>query len=243
MNDEQIVRVEKRYIVWVPYPVVILSDTFMPTKWGGRQRPHFKIVRWVRLGGEGGEVEALPPPPPTPAAPSSVQSAPPVVEEPSLREELDDDIPDFGNENVESPKPAAAPLPTPRRNLKKPAKTSAKKPPSGRRTSSTPAERNDDQTKEAGGLTHPLLFCPPRRRQPMTDDFSGTRRCNICNKKEDDIIQIDMNSGNLYFCKECWPDHRDNYENSSTWVREGNHFVNRWDWEDSHGIKPKPIRY
>jgi hypothetical protein len=34
----------------------------MKTKWGGRQRPHFQIVHWVRLGGEGGKVEALPPP-------------------------------------------------------------------------------------------------------------------------------------------------------------------------------------
>jgi len=44
------------------YAVVLLSDTFMNTKWGGRQRPHFKIVRWVSLGSEGGQVEALPPP-------------------------------------------------------------------------------------------------------------------------------------------------------------------------------------
>jgi hypothetical protein len=43
------------------YPVVLLSDTFMRTRFGGRQRPSFKIVRWVRLGGEGGQVEALPP--------------------------------------------------------------------------------------------------------------------------------------------------------------------------------------
>ena len=40
------------------YPVVTLSDTHMRTRFGGRQRPHFKIVRWVRLGGEGGEVGA-----------------------------------------------------------------------------------------------------------------------------------------------------------------------------------------
>jgi hypothetical protein len=46
------------------------------------------------------------------------------VEEPSLAEEMDDEIPDFKNENAESPKAAAPPLPTPRRNLKKPpAKT------------------------------------------------------------------------------------------------------------------------
>ena len=51
------------------------------------------------------------------------------VQEPSLQEELNDSIPDFGNENAESPKVSAPPLPTPRRNLKKSAKTSARKPP------------------------------------------------------------------------------------------------------------------
>jgi hypothetical protein len=29
------------------YPVVTLSDTFMKTKHGGRQRPHFLIKRWI----------------------------------------------------------------------------------------------------------------------------------------------------------------------------------------------------
>jgi hypothetical protein len=31
------------------YPVVTLSDTFMNTKFGGRQRPHFLIKRWTAL--------------------------------------------------------------------------------------------------------------------------------------------------------------------------------------------------
>jgi len=112
------------------YAVVLPSDTFMNTKWGGRQRPHFKIVRWVSLGGEGGQVEALPPPPPPPTskdAPAPQTTSQPdlplnEVKEPSLAEEMDDEIPDF----EESPKAATPPLPNPRRNLKKPAKTSAK---------------------------------------------------------------------------------------------------------------------
>src|SRR6516225_5060336 len=110
------------------YAVVLLSDTFMNTKWGGRQRPHFKIVRWVSLGSEGGQVEALPPPPATPT-----QQTPELplttVTEPSIQEDMDDEIPDFENEKAESPKAAAPPLPTPRRNPKKPAKTSARKSP------------------------------------------------------------------------------------------------------------------
>jgi hypothetical protein len=113
------------------YPVITLSDTFFPTRYGGRQRPHFEIMRWVRLGGEGGEVEALPPPTPPPVQQTTAQSDLPLkeVQEPSLAEEMDDGIPDFENKNAESPKAAAPPLPNPRRNLKKPAKTSAKKPP------------------------------------------------------------------------------------------------------------------
>jgi hypothetical protein len=130
------------------YPVVLLSDTFMNTRFGGRQRPHFKIVRWTRLGGEGGEVEALPSPatmttqqaldefakPTEKPAPQISEPELPLAEvkEPSLKEELNDEIPDFGNENAESPKAAAPPLANPRRDLKKPAKTSAKKPPSKR---------------------------------------------------------------------------------------------------------------
>jgi len=111
------------------YAVVLLSNTFMNTKWGGRQRPHFKIVRWVSLGSEDGQVEALPPPPPPPQTTSQSDLPLNEVEEPSLAEEMNDEIPDFGNENAESPKATAPPLPNSRRNLKKPpAKTGVKKP-------------------------------------------------------------------------------------------------------------------
>jgi hypothetical protein len=113
------------------YPVITLADTFFPTRFGGRQRPHFKIVRWVSLGGEGGQIEALPPPPPPRPLQTAAQPDVPLreVQEPSLAEDMNDGIPDFENENVEGPKAAAPPLPTPRRNLKKPAKTSAGKSP------------------------------------------------------------------------------------------------------------------
>src|SRR6516162_6198389 len=119
------------------YAVVLLSDTFMNTKWGGRQRPHFKIVRWVSLGSEGGQVEALPPPTSKERQPDLFANEPaqqsqsdlPLIKDPSLAEEMDDKIPDFESEKAESPKAAAPPLPTPRRNPKKPAKTSTRKPP------------------------------------------------------------------------------------------------------------------
>jgi hypothetical protein len=92
------------------YPAVVLTDTFMKTRFGGRQRPYFKIVRWVRLGGEGDAAEALPPPPTTPAA----QAVPLVpVQEPSLSEEMNDsidDLPGLGTAETTSPakKPAKA---------------------------------------------------------------------------------------------------------------------------------------
>jgi len=41
------------------YAVVQLSDTFMNTRFGGRQRPHFLIKRWVAFGA--GSDKALPP--------------------------------------------------------------------------------------------------------------------------------------------------------------------------------------
>jgi hypothetical protein len=112
--------------------VVLLSHTFMNTKWGGRQRPHFKIVHWVSLDSESSQVEALPPPPPPMTSQTTPQSDLPLneIKEPSLAEEMDDEIPDFGNGNAENPKAAAPPLPNSRRNLKKPpAKTDAKKSP------------------------------------------------------------------------------------------------------------------
>ena len=111
------------------YPVILLTDTFMKTNWGGRQRPHFKIVRWVYLGGEGGAVGALPPPPASPTTQTSAQLDLPLVKEPSLAEELNDEIPDFSQtEPAKEPK-APPPRPTARRDLKKkPAKASAKAP-------------------------------------------------------------------------------------------------------------------
>jgi hypothetical protein len=43
------------------YPVVTLSNTFMNTRFGGRQRPHFIVKRWVALGGEGAVPPTEPP--------------------------------------------------------------------------------------------------------------------------------------------------------------------------------------
>jgi hypothetical protein len=60
------------------YAVVTLGDKFMPTRFGGRQRPHFNIKRWMSLGGGDAEQAALP-----------AQT----VSRPSLKEEMGDEIP------------------------------------------------------------------------------------------------------------------------------------------------------
>jgi hypothetical protein len=45
----------RRFRGYNVYPIVLLSDTFMPTRYGGRQRPHLKVKRWIRFG-DGGVV-------------------------------------------------------------------------------------------------------------------------------------------------------------------------------------------
>jgi hypothetical protein len=104
------------------YPLVALSDTFMPTRHGGRQRPHLPVKDWRRIT-EGGlepvsadaqprlpapaEAPSFPAstPPWTaetspnapPAKPAASQQAPTLqaVCEPTTAEEMNDDLPDF----------------------------------------------------------------------------------------------------------------------------------------------------
>lgn len=120
------------------YAVITLADVFMNTKFGGRQRPSFKIVRWARLGGEGGEggeVEALPPPPTPRPTQQPAQMDLPLVAEPSLAEQMDDEIPTFDDPPQQTTPPLKTPAPsapkpnartTTRRNLKKSAQKPAK---------------------------------------------------------------------------------------------------------------------
>jgi hypothetical protein len=64
------------------YPVVQLADVFMPTRFGGRQRPHLKVIRWITFGGGGGGGEALP-------APDTLKQ----IDPPSAKEATGDSIP------------------------------------------------------------------------------------------------------------------------------------------------------
>jgi hypothetical protein len=73
------------------YPVVTLGDVHMNTRFGGRQRPCFVIKRWVNLGADD---KALPAPTEnTPTQPARVESGARTIEEPSLREQMNDDLP------------------------------------------------------------------------------------------------------------------------------------------------------
>ncbi len=93
------------------YPTVRLTHTFMPTRFGGRERPHLEIKAnaWIKIGG--GEAEALPSPqaplPPPQQAQIAPEASPPQaqavseaetikvesVSEPTLQEELNDKVP------------------------------------------------------------------------------------------------------------------------------------------------------
>jgi hypothetical protein len=69
------VRTMRRFRGESVYAIVTLGDTFMPTRWGGRQRPDFKIQRWIKLGGDGGDPNALPKPAPTALPPAATAEA------------------------------------------------------------------------------------------------------------------------------------------------------------------------
>jgi hypothetical protein len=70
------------------YAVVKLSDVLMNTRFGGRQRPSFDIVKWITLDGGGGVLT----PQELPRLESSPPTAPKEVKPPSAKEVTDDEI-------------------------------------------------------------------------------------------------------------------------------------------------------
>jgi hypothetical protein len=79
------------------YPIVGLGHTFMPTRFGGRERPHLVIKRWIAFGSDGGMLPAPSAPPPSaaenpPAAARSTGTEFLEVKPPSRQEELGDSI-------------------------------------------------------------------------------------------------------------------------------------------------------
>ena len=80
------------------YPLVELSHTFMPTSYGGRERPNLVVKNWVRFG-EGGSLVL--PTPNKPALTGSAAAKPvatsnplgmQVVEKPTAKEVTEDEI-------------------------------------------------------------------------------------------------------------------------------------------------------
>jgi hypothetical protein len=66
------------------FPVVTLSDVHMNTRFGGRQRPHFKVARWVALGSNGGDGVAV-------EGPKAPQLT--ALKKPTVAEEIGDELP------------------------------------------------------------------------------------------------------------------------------------------------------
>jgi hypothetical protein len=94
------------------FAVVTLGDTFMSTKYGGRQRPEFIVQRWIKLGPS----EPALPAPTAPSLAPAAQAVDPqngvqTVTKPSLGEQMQDEVPfnDSPDMNAPPPPKTAAP--------------------------------------------------------------------------------------------------------------------------------------
>jgi len=70
------------------YAVVKLAHTFMNTAYGGRERPHFDIMRWITFGASGSVLPA----PNTPALTKNIPLEVQTVEKPTAKEVTGDEI-------------------------------------------------------------------------------------------------------------------------------------------------------
>jgi hypothetical protein len=75
------------------FPVVRLSNTYMKTRFGGRQRPHFEVVRWISF--DDGAPVTLPSPSTQPQLDNFAEKAKGarIVAEPTLKQEMGDEVP------------------------------------------------------------------------------------------------------------------------------------------------------
>jgi hypothetical protein len=74
------------------FPIITLGNTFMPTDWGGRQRPLFSVVRWIEIGKPGERPALTTATEVKPNAEKSVKSKPNVKKPNVNNADLDDDI-------------------------------------------------------------------------------------------------------------------------------------------------------
>ena len=77
------------------FPVITLGDTFMPTRFGGRQRPHLIIVGFIPFGSSGSTPVTGPTEPQLPPAGDAkkTSTAKTIEGKPTAKEVVDDDIP------------------------------------------------------------------------------------------------------------------------------------------------------
>jgi hypothetical protein len=110
------------------FAVVCLGDTFMSTRFGGRQRPDFIVKRWIKLGPSEPALPAPTAPSLPPAATVDPQSGIQTVEEPALSEKMggdevpyNDPLPEsFGGSPMPAPKGSALSTHKPPAALQKP---------------------------------------------------------------------------------------------------------------------------
>jgi hypothetical protein len=67
------------------YPIVTPTNVYMPTRYGGRQRPHLEIQKWIMLDGGGNAL-------PAPEQPKLPDQGAKEVEPPSAEEVTEDEI-------------------------------------------------------------------------------------------------------------------------------------------------------
>jgi hypothetical protein len=94
----------RRYRGEQVYPIIKLADKFMNTRFGGRQRPHFVVQRWVQFGGDKPALAAPTEPPKTDLPGTKV------VTEPSLSEQMRDEVPWNDSPDIDTPKTASPPM-------------------------------------------------------------------------------------------------------------------------------------
>jgi hypothetical protein len=82
------------------FAVVCLRDVFMNTRFGGRQRPHFEVQRWVRLGDGGGEPLAIS----GPTGPLPENKTAETVTVPSAKEVTGDEVRSKQQEGAKGPR-------------------------------------------------------------------------------------------------------------------------------------------
>jgi hypothetical protein len=103
------------------YAVVALRDTYMPTRYGGRQRPDLVPVRWITLGPSKTALPAsaapvLPSPDVKAQSDQPVKTVDPqsgiqTVEPPTLSEQMGDEIPPWDDSpDINVPKAASPPV-------------------------------------------------------------------------------------------------------------------------------------